>query len=67
MTFDQIWDQLVRKKPKLNASDSIVEFTSRAICVDYSARCMSKVKRPFRVSHQKARFLSSWAAHDERE
>ena len=28
MTFDQIWGQLVRKKPKLESDDSIVEFTA---------------------------------------
>ncbi len=27
MTFDQIWGQLVRQKPKLERDDSIAEFT----------------------------------------
>lgn len=28
MTFDQIWEQLVRKQPKLDQDDSMVEFTA---------------------------------------
>lgn len=28
MTFDQIWEQLKRKQPKLEKDDSVVEFTA---------------------------------------
>lgn len=28
MTFDQVWDQLTRKRPSLERSESVVEFTA---------------------------------------